>query len=438
MSEVCRRRSLRPGATIPRHRAVGRLPRWALAATALASAAAVAYADDPPADATPAATVTAWVRIAEENQAFHLDGTQRVRYGDGGVRWLPVRDLRGDGVCSSAFFGGPDPSPWQPKFCEVQKTVPAVVQMPGRMPVVNTALIPPPVPGHLDARRRTLTAEERQPGSPWLETPTDIGAFRVPCGSYSRVSFDDPIVFPGQPGKSHLHTFLGNTATDADSTADSLLARGGSTCAGGTLNRTAYWMPSIIDTRTGQPVMPFSSNFYYKLGYHGVKPGTVQPFPKGLKIISGSASNTRPESTVGRFACLTGGDGGWHAEIPACGAGGDLVVNVTFPQCWDGKNLDSPDHHSHMAFGTGRGCPADHPVPLPEISQNVHYHPGDAAGTSHWRLSSDGYAGPAGYSLHSDWMGAWDVPTMKKFVDNCLNGSKDCHDFILGDGTILF
>jgi hypothetical protein len=41
--------------------------------------------------------------------------------------------------------------------------------------------------------------------------------------------------------------------------------------------------------------------------------------------------------------------------------------------CWDGKNLDSPDHKSHVAypesgtFETGGTCPKSHPVKIPQI-----------------------------------------------------------------------
>ena len=46
---------------------------------------------------------------------------------------------------------------------------------------------------------------------------------------------------------------------------------------------------------------------------------------------------------------------------------GDLRIQVAFPMCWDGVNLDSPDHHSHMAYPTlvdnGR-CPESHPKRL--------------------------------------------------------------------------
>ena len=48
-----------------------------------------------------------------------------------------------------------------------------------------------------------------------------------------------------------------------------------------------------------------------------------------------------------------------------------LVVNFT--SCWDGKNLDSPDHQSHMAYpanGTFENqgpCPESHPVRMPQL-----------------------------------------------------------------------
>lgn len=65
------------------------------------------------------------------------------------------------------------------------------------------------------------------------------GQFRTFC-QFSHLSYDDPIIFPGQPGKSHLHMFFGNTDTNANSTIKSIINTGGSTCDGGPLNRTSY------------------------------------------------------------------------------------------------------------------------------------------------------------------------------------------------------
>ena len=380
--------------------------------------------------------VTAWVRVAMERDPFSVTGL--VRFGSG-VTWSAPKKVSGATTCLPENFGL-ERSGWNAgRTCELQKTVPAVLQMAQpAMPVVNKALFPVPNLGFANARHRPLTKDELAPGSPWIASPTDVGAFREPCGAYSHISNDDPIVYPNQPGMSHLHTFVGNTGAKADSTYTSLMAGGLSTCAGGSLNRTAYWMPSIIDTSTGQPMIPISTNFYYKLGYLGVKAGTVKPFPEGLRMIAGDSSSTQPGQPYSHFACIKGGDGQWHSEIPPCAGGGDLVVNVRFPQCWDGINLDSPDHQSHMAYGIApKGCPKSHPIALPEVTQNVHYAPG-ADGTINWRLSSDKYVGPSGYSLHSDWYGAWDRAIMRRFIDNCLNGNQDCHDMILGDNTIIY
>ena len=88
------------------------------------------------------------------------------------------------------------------------------------------------------------------------------GQFRMAC-QYSHFAYDDPIVFPGQPGASHLHLFFGNTEADAHTTASSLLDRGGGSCNGFELNRSAYWTPALLDGR-GNAVVPEQIILYYK------------------------------------------------------------------------------------------------------------------------------------------------------------------------------
>ncbi len=385
-----------------------------------------------PAPTSAAATVTAWVRVATEGEAFDIAGAQKLRYGDG-LRWA-TRAPGEPAICAATFFGA-DPAYGIEKFCEAQITVPAVTQIKGAMPVINTALIPKPARPFSGPRVMTLNPDQLANGV-FRPAPTDVGAFRISC-AYSHISNDDPIVFPNKPGAAHLHTFSGNAGANAASTADSLATTGGSTCAGGTLNRTAYWMPTLIDVRNGQPVVPTSTNFYYKLGYYGVKAAEVRPFPKGLRMIAGDATNTSPirDPHLG-LECVSGG--GHRPAIPSCPVGDDLNVSVLFPQCWDGVNLDSPDHHSHMAYGTGRGCPATHPVALPEIALNVHYKVAESNSGAFWKLSSDNYAGPGGYSLHADWFGAWDDETMRSWIKNCINNQLDCHNHLLGDGRTLY
>src|SRR5690606_38523679 len=118
--------------------------------------------------------------------------------------------------------------------------------MPGGITVDESKLVGPSNP--YTTRRIKNAGYSKTPGS------SGVGEFRVNC-YYSHMSFDDPIVFPGKTRATHLHTFFGNSGANANSTTDSILNSGGSTCTGGTVNRTGYWVPSVIDTRTNAPVI---------------------------------------------------------------------------------------------------------------------------------------------------------------------------------------
>ena len=278
---------------------------------------------------------------------------------------------------------------------------------------------------------------------------SDIGAFRTGC-QLTKFAFDDPIVYPNQPGKSHLHTFFGNTGIDAYSTPTSLSTAGNSTCRGGTINRSSYWVPSMIDTRTGAPLAPmFESNFYYKTGY-ALPPNVISEVPLGLRMISGDAKgNPSAPSSAAMYSCVwSGGNSEWSASIPTNCPGGDgswLIMGVDFPQCWDGVNLDSPDHKSHMtnpvnvkANNTGN-CPTTHPVALPQIAYQILYQVKITGETKYWRLSSDNYdvSKPAGYSGHGDYFMAWKPEIVKVWTQKCDREQKDCHSHLLGDGRMM-
>jgi len=80
--------------------------------------------------------------------------------------------------------------------------------------------------------------------APLTEAPAKLHGsnFYVNC-RFSHTANDDPIVHPGQPGKSHPHTFFGNTSTSASSTLASLRAAG-TTCKP-SADRAAYWVPTL-------------------------------------------------------------------------------------------------------------------------------------------------------------------------------------------------
>lgn len=270
-----------------------------------------------------------------------------------------------------------------------------------------------------------------------------IGVFRTRC-DFSHMAFDDPIVAPGQPGASHLHTFFGNTMTDANSTAASIATTGNSTCRGGIANRTAYWVPAVIDVATRKPLVPSLAQVYYRSGYGGVVPSDVQAMPDGLRMIAGNTASTGDASDNPRthWQCRTKNTSPSREDrtshIPSdCGPGEALRLTVEFPQCWDGENLDSSDHRGHMAYAQ-RGCPSSHPVPLPQVVLNVVY-PLDARAPEGWRLVSDNYdhSLPGGRSLHADWFNGWDSSVVETWLDGCYTQPKNCKDGNLNNGMGL-
>lgn len=265
----------------------------------------------------------------------------------------------------------------------------------------------------------------------WEQNPSEgYPAFRMFC-EFSHLGFVDPIVSPGNQNFMHLHMFFGNTAVDQDSTYQSLRSTGGSTCDGGPLNRTAYWMPAVFDQQD-QVVVPTTFELYYK-AENAVDPSQVRAKPNGLRMVAGA-----PDTRVFEWRC--GSRSG--TTIPECGSGERLTVSVRFPYCWDGRNLDSPDHRSHMAYGTNNTwgpCPSSHPVHLPELTEFAHFD--SVSDTAGWYLSTDrmnpANPAPGGSTMHADWFGAWDNDIQDRWVDNCIQDRRSASNGNLCDGRQL-
>ncbi|MGW6008595.1 DUF1996 domain-containing protein [Streptomyces sp. NPDC055210] len=248
--------------------------------------------------------------------------------------------------------------------------------------------------------------------------------FQANC-SVSHTKPDDPIVYPQQPGKSHDHTFMGNRSTNANSTTSSL--DGATTTCNAPGDRSGYWMPTLF--KGDQPVLPVGQQvIYYKAGVTDYT--SVRPFPKGLRFLVGSPTQSREEfrghrGFVEGWEC---GDSFFNVDFPTnCPSRPDVKLNIRFqaPSCWDGRYLDTPDHKSHMAYpvvnpGTNNNiCPTSHPVALPMIEFKMAWPVnGDL---SQVKLAS----GPS-WSFHYDFFNAWDAPTLNALVGHCLVGGLQC------------
>lgn len=292
-----------------------------------------------------------------------------------------------------------------------------------------------------------------------------VGAFRFTCGP-GHLAYDDPIVYFGQPGKSHLHQFYGNLTVDASSTYSSIRATGDSTCSptpGAPVNRSAYWMPAMLDG-AGNVVRPDNVLIYYKrLPKSDPKctrsnPGSVGDcvgIPTGLKFVAGFNMLSMKAEHPTYFYC----NGGLNSDlksnindvISACpvGTGAKLTVNISTPDCWNGKDIDSADHRSHLAYGSyvwdsvvGTStyrCDDAHPYVIPQLSFIAFYTIDANFAAGKWHPSSDEMVPgvPAGTTWHIDYLEGWSPTIRSLWLTNCIDGHLSCVDGDLGNGTVI-
>jgi hypothetical protein len=246
-----------------------------------------------------------------------------------------------------------------------------------------------------------------------VSPPLNGVSFISVCG-FSHQAFDDPIVYPGRPGLSHNHTFVGNTSTDASSTLATLRAQG-TTCRrrGDT---AAYWAPTLLVQ--GALQIPVVAEIYYRR----LADAKLKPFPPGLKMIAGNSLAVAPQSIlVTYWDCGDLSDVPRNGAVPPCLAGSTLRLRVNFPDCWDGKHLDSANHRSHMAYSAGGRCLRGHPVAVPAISLIYRYVMPSVANPTDIYLASGGQ-----YSGHADFINSWNQAALKKLVNTCLNRYRHC------------
>lgn len=173
----------------------------------------------------------------------------------------------------------------------------------------------------------------------------------------------------------------------------------GYTCTGradcdrgyGEVDRSAYWIPTLYkrDSSGGQREMAGDGKLelaiYYKRA-GGSDDAPVNPVPQGLRIIAGDMHATTPQPNIW-YKCANTNDFGRQRSLgqsfPTCSADESLVAEVQFPDCWDGKNLDSSNHKSHMAFSSGSRhvCPASHPIKVPKVFMEAKYTNANGSGS---------------------------------------------------------
>ena len=273
---------------------------------------------------------------------------------------------------------------------------------------------------------------------------------RIYC-TISHFSYDDPIIYPSQPGEAHLHMFYGNTETNAFSTPSSIPSSGKSSCLGGTNYRSGIWTPALFNDRD-EVVIPDSVYIYYKTFMHQDY-NNLQVIPQGIEMLASL-------ETMNAYSGYIRSNRGLKDGKPT------MTMVLNFPSCVateNGQRTGSPilsykdmpgalstEVNSHVAYPGGpnsneAGCPASHPYRFATPILILNYD--EVAVGSNPYLSSDMMAdAPALSTLHADYIFGMD-PQVNQQVLRCVQESRNCNfgsvgalpeRFLSEDGTQLY
>ncbi|MDR5684469.1 MAG: DUF1996 domain-containing protein [Armatimonadota bacterium] len=272
-----------------------------------------------------------------------------------------------------------------------------------------------------------LTGVGPGPGSdPEVEPESGSPGWIVQC-PFSHALADDPIVHFGHAGASHLHDFFANRSTNASSTYSSM-ATSETTCSPTSGDTAGYWTPALY--RDGVKIDPAGSyggrnarqRFYYRKNNLASTTRIHAP-PPDLRVVVGNAGamTAADNPLLGReiyWGCADNSTGKLKEPPTSCSVG-IISLHVGFPNCWDGRNPDSADHRSHLAYPKSGACPATHPVAIPRIIMRLEFPVGTTTGNI--TLASGSV-----YSIHGDFWNTWDQSRLQKLTDDCLNRNVDC------------
>jgi hypothetical protein len=160
----------------------------------------------------------------------------------------------------------------------------------------------------------------------------------------------------------------------------------------------------------------------------------LHAFPEGFRMIAGdpftrSFGNNSAAKAIS-YSCLGGPNLPETNNMPNYNCPGGLRAQVFFPSCWNGKDVDTPDHKSHMSYPVGQeynngACPPDFPVHMISLFYEVLYDTSrfldQWEGDQHPFVFSNGDA--TGYGLHGDFVNGWDIDVLQRAVDECTDDS---------------
>ncbi|MFI2205060.1 DUF1996 domain-containing protein [Streptomyces sp. NPDC020192] len=301
-----------------------------------------------------------------------------------------------------------------------------------------------------------ITSVEPDLPNPPQQADASRGTFTSDCGVNAGGLFnsDNVIVAPGvSNGAHHVHDYVGNQGNNAFASDDDL-AKAGTSCVDQGDKSSYYWPVLRLQNGTqehdaGSPGGGTEGNAgrivtprQVTLTFVGNPRGKVTAMPRFLRIITGDAKAfvNGPGNANASWSCTGYEDRQLTDKYPLCPPGSDVVRTFRFQSCWDGRNIDSADHRTHVAFTAPDGsCPAGFRA-IPQLVQRIVY---DVPAPS---LQDGGRTVPLfavdsfpeqlhkPVTDHGDFIDVFDEGLMREMVD-CINSGRVCGPSGVGSGT---
>jgi hypothetical protein len=284
-----------------------------------------------------------------------------------------------------------------------------------------------------------------QPASP--QQDASRGTFATSCGVNANGLFnsDNVIVAPGvSNGAHHFHDYVGNQANNAFA-SDQDLANGDTTCVDKGDKSTYYW--PVLRLQNGKQEQDANSPGggtegnvgeivtpkQVTLNFVGNPRSKVTAMPRLLRIITGDAKafvNGLANANAS-WSCTGFEDRQLKDKYPLCPQGSDVVRTFKFQSCWDGRNIDSANHRTHVAFAQADGsCPEGFKA-IPQLVQRIVYDVDapslEDGGRTTPLFAVDSFPEQVHKPVtdHGDFINVFDENLMQEMV-KCINDGRKC------------
>ncbi|MET7484686.1 DUF1996 domain-containing protein [Streptomyces sp. NPDC005538] len=285
-------------------------------------------------------------------------------------------------------------------------------------------------------------------GKPAKTGQASTGTFTTKCGVNANKNHntDNVIVAPGvSNGAHHEHDYVGNQKVNAFSTNDSLLAAP-SSCQNQS-DLSAYYWPVVreqdgsqefdagaagggTEGNVGKIITPVQA----QIKYVGSAASKVVAMPQFLRIITGDAKTTINglANANAHWSC-TGFENKVQLteQYPICPQGSQVVRSFAFQSCWDGVNIDSANHRTHVAFADPASgvCPNGFKA-IPQLTMRLVYNlaqPSIVNGQVKNAYAVDGFPEELHKAAtdHDDFISVTKNNLAAK-IANCVNSGQKC------------